>query len=599
MIHTGLRITDLTINLATGPAVLSGVSLQIAPGEILGIAGESGSGKTTLLRSLIGDIRSGMRHGGGTVTWNEDNLLDLPANEARLIRGAEISLVAQHASSALTPTRKVGDLVLEPAVTHGRLLGDARSHVLKALDEVGLPDPAQLAGRYPHQLSGGQRQRVALAVALSARPSLLLLDEPTSGLDATTQRRVLDLLQRLAIERGLTVVVVTHDLGVVSTLCNTLAIMYAGEIVETGPTADLLHQPQHPYTNALLDAIPRMEDATLPYGLAGHPPTPGGQPRGCWFESRCPRTRELCRTQHPDLLGSPSVRCHFPGISMPTKVELTPTRPTTESNAQVILETTNLAVSYPKGTELAVDRVDLTIRRGEVLGIVGESGSGKSTLAKAIAGLSANPGGEITFYGEPIASKVSQRTPLQLKAVQLVFQHPDQALNPRHTIWRSIARTLDQLRNLRGSQARSEAISLLEEVGLSERHLDKMPRQLSGGEQQRAALARSLAAQPQVLICDEVVSALDVSVQARILSLLKKLSLERNLALIFISHDLAVVRALADQIIVLRNGKVCESGAAADIFANPSHPYTIELLAASLEPPQRNLTNNQQEVPVP
>jgi peptide/nickel transport system ATP-binding protein len=577
----------LSVGTSDGTSrVLRDVSLSVAPGEALGIVGESGSGKSTLAFCLLGAIPRGLTVLSGDVQLLGEPVLELTPARLRGIRGRRIALVSQDPSSAFTPTSRIGELIAEPALVHRTAeKGAIARHVAGLLDEVGLP--AWVADRYPHEVSGGQRQRAALALALSADPAVLVLDEPSSSLDTTTQAAVVRLLTRLRERRKLALVWITHDLGVVGAGCTRVAVLYAGSVVETGAVEDVLNDPLHPYTQALLQSVPAGHAGVLPTGLPGTPPSPDAAIEGCRFVERCPAASEVCASQPPPLVErttSRLVACYHPAA----RASLTGTTRVTASHAdEVLLAASGLSASYGthrhgQDTHQALADISLEVHRGETLAIVGESGSGKSTLLRVLAGLHRPTSGVMFLGGMPLAAQARHRPREARRALQIVFQHADQALNPRHRVARDLRRVLESLGDVPRAESRDRSVKLLGEVGLGAVHLDRLPRQLSGGERQRVAIARALAAGPDLLLCDEVTSALDVSVQARILHLLDRLRRERQLALIFVTHNLAVARAIADHVIVLRDGRIYESGAATDVFTPPHRPYTAELLAAAL-----------------
>jgi peptide/nickel transport system ATP-binding protein len=429
-----------------------------------------------------------------------------------------------------------------------------------------------------------------------------LLDEPTTGLDVTTQAHVLELLREITAEFGTAMVYVSHDLGAIARVCDRIAVMYAGEIVLTGTTREVLRNPVHPYARGLLGSIPRLADARLPVALDGRPPAPGGVSQGCGFAERCALAIDRCHSERPSLAvaaeGS-AVRCHraseVGSLPSPTEGRLAERRKDGQETS--VLSIDALAISYakptlvdqllgrkPSGTPTVAD-ISITIEKGETLGLVGESGSGKSTILKTIAGLLGPSAGAINKTGDgALPYVIEQRTPEQLRQIQLVFQNPDESLNPRQTIEEILRQPLELYFGLTGDAAREKAGVLLEQVRLGAHYLERLPSQLSGGEKQRVAIARAFAAEPEIVLCDEVTSALDVSVQAAVLDLLDQLKRDRGTTYLFVSHDLAVVRALSDRVAVLYQGRLCEIGPAKDVYAKPFHPYTEVLLGAVLEP---------------
>ncbi|MFC4469721.1 dipeptide ABC transporter ATP-binding protein [Streptomyces xiangluensis] len=506
-------------------SVVHEVSLDVRPGRTLALVGESGSGKSTVAATLLGHLRHGSRVTAGTVRVDGADVFALPARELRRLRGGTVAMVGQNAGQALTPSMRIGRQIAEVG-------GDIP--VVSLLEQVRLPRPAELARRYPHELSGGQQQRVAIAMAVAARPKVLVLDEPTTGLDVVTQRGVLDLIAALREELGLAAVLVSHDLGVVAHMADEVTVLRSGRIVEAAPTGRLFAAPQDPYTRRLLASVPRLDDA----GLA--------------------------------LVGEAGEREVRPRAVVPDA-------------SPVAVSARDLTVDY--GSSRAVDGVSFEVRRGEVLALVGESGSGKSTLAWALAGLRAPSGGAMTHESGDLAGPARKR-PLSLRRrVQLVFQNADTSLNPRRSVGDAVRRPL-RFFGTAGSRAEAAAHArqLISDVRLDPAFVDRLPAQLSGGQRQRIGIARALAGEPDVLIADEITTALDVSVQADVLRLLDDLRRERELACLFISHDLAVVRGIADRVVVLRSGVVVEEGPTDAVFAAPGHPYTRQLMAAALEP---------------
>lgn len=611
-----LSVEGLTVGFRTSDRkvldVVRDVSLEIVSGESLGIVGETGCGKSTLAGALLGYLRPGSVRVAGAVRFDGIDLFGRTRSEHEPLRGSRLAVVPQNSGQSLTPTMRVGDQVAETVRRH-RGLGRAAAgaEVIRLFQQVRLPAPSAIARRYPHELSGGQQQRVAIAIALAGRPELIVLDEPTTGLDVTTQAHILDLMEQIREEVGCALVYVSHDLGVIARVSERLLVMYAGEVVELGSSADLFTDPRHPYSVGLLRAVPRLSSGALPSGLAGAPPVPGAPRRGCTFTPRCPFADSTCQMLEPNLHEVPAraarheVRCHhWERVSLDSQ-EAAPCRERAASAAESrvpLLEVRDLAISYAttsfgrrvmRALRRSTDSVSppstvadigLAVRRGEILALVGESGSGKSTIARVIAGLQPAAAGELRFAGEDLTTRVVHRSRPLRRRIQLIFQNPDSSLNPRQSVAAIIERPLRFFFGYGRRERRQRALALLEEVGLSYPHLDRFPGQLSGGERQRVAIARAFSAQPELLLCDEIVSALDVSVQATVLQLLETLRTERNVTYLFISHDLAVVRAIADRVAVLYLGRLCEVGTTAEVYEPPFHPYTEALLSAVLEP---------------
>ncbi|MFK0692883.1 dipeptide ABC transporter ATP-binding protein [Mesorhizobium sp. IMUNJ 23033] len=606
MTITAIRVENLTVTAAAGRVsreILSEVTFEIRRGEVLGIVGESGSGKSTLLLAMLGHLKRGLHATAGTILYDRQDLLRLPAPTLRQLRASRLALVPQGASLSLTPNRRVGQLLKEVIdLQAGRGLQVGRGRALELLRQVRLPDGATMLRRYPHELSGGQQQRVCIALALAAEPDVLLLDEPTTGLDATTQGHLLGLLAELRRSAGLTMVVVSHDIGAIARLAQRVVVLYGGQIVEEGPVDRLLTRPAHPYTRALLASIPRLDGAGIPPAPAEAMPLAGMQ--GCGFAPRCGRVETICNTTRPGLqvlpAGAGHAKCHFALESAPQPMPAIALRSSAAApTVSPLLRVEGLSVIYGSSGRLArrlglsplpataLRDVSFELSAGETLGLAGESGSGKSTLLKVIAGLVRPSGGGAALAAGDggalvrLAGEAEFRSLETRRRMQLVFQNPDASLNPRQTVAEIIAAPLRLYFGVTGARARRRAADLMRQVRLPLRYLDRLPGQLSGGEKQRVALARALAAEPDVLLCDEVTSALDVSVQAAVLELLADIKRERRLALVFVSHDLAVVRAIADKVLVLYRGQSCETGTTNLFYGPPFHPYTHALLDAA------------------
>ncbi len=595
-----LSVDKLSIGTAgrNGALIVDDVSFILDPGATLGIAGESGCGKSTLLLALMGVTRSGLQRRAGACRFDGLSLFDASEQQLERIRGGRLALIPQNAGLALTPTLRVADQIDEALQLHSDLGATARrERILELLDAVHLPTPAALAARYPHELSGGQLQRVAIAMALAAEPTLLLLDEPTTGLDVTTQLGILDLLGELRERTGVAMVCVSHDLGVIGRLSDRMMVMYAGQAIEMAPAADLLRSPAHPYARGLIASIPRLTVGAIPSSIPGRPPAPGEAPPGCRFAPRCPKAQPVCRRDMPALrehASDASVACHFPDAGPLTSPASQGSRHRVDEAAAALLAIDELEVTYERSglfgghrpdAVRAVDRVSLALRSGEILGLVGESGSGKSTILRCIAGLWPLLGGDIRYReSQSLDRPAAERDRSVLRAIQLVFQNPDASLNPRQTVREILAQPLKLYFDLDRRRLAERTSAALRDVRLDDSYLDRYPAQLSGGERQRVAIARAYAAEPDIVLCDEVTSALDVSVQASILQLIRELGRTRGTACILVSHDLAVVQALADRIAVLYRGMLVEMGPAQQVCRTPAHPYTQALIAAVLEP---------------
>ena len=516
-----LSIQNLSLTIH-GTSILKDVSLDIAPGEVFGIIGESGSGKSMTAFSVMSLAPTGSE-ATGKITLNSDDLLAKSEAAMCAVRGADIGMVFQEPMTALNPVQTIGDQVAETGIIHGLPKAEARAKAREALNRVGLPEDRFPMDRYPHELSGGQRQRVVIAMAIALRPKLLIADEPTTALDVTTQAEVIDLLKGLVDEFGMGLMLITHDLALVSGVADHIAIMRHGEIVETGETKAVFAEMKHPYTRAL-------------FAASSHEPEREGD-----------------------------------------VIEDTP-----------VLEVQNLIRDYtlPRaallakpGHHRAVDGVSLTIRKGENLGLVGESGCGKSTLTRAILGLEPAQGGSIKVMGETVTADLSLAT---RRRMQVVFQDPYGSFNPRWRIDRLITEPFHLLDSPPTGAARDQAVAeALTNVGLGQDDAEKYIHEFSGGQRQRIAIARALIIKPDLIILDEAVSALDVSIRAQILDMLAELSDKLALSYLFISHDLSVVRAVTDRVLVMQAGKIVEEGETEAVFQNPQHPYTRQLIAAA------------------
>lgn len=582
--------------------VLRNIDLTVNAGESIGIVGESGSGKSTLALAAMGYLKRGLRLLEGSVAFQGQDMFARTRTELEQIRGGQLALIPQNSGQSLTPTLRIGAQLIEALRLHsGVAEAQYPAKAVELLGQVRLPDPQAIMTRFPHELSGGQQQRAAIAMALAGEPTALLLDEPTTGLDVTTQAHILELLRDIARDRGMAMVYVSHDLGAIARVCDRVVVMYAGEVVLEGSARQVLKAPIHPYARGLLASIPKLSDPRLPVALDGRPPSPGGAGNGCSFVDRCALAQDGCRNSRTDLERLPSgeaVRCfHHQDAHKLSLVGSGAISATLDESAPAALHLEDVAISYRRPSLVdkilsrdrdyvpTVDGIEITIAKGETLGLVGESGSGKSTILKAIAGLLPPSGGKITVANEgALAPMVEQRSPDHLRKIQLIFQNPDDSLNPRQTIAQILEQPLKLYFGLTGDALYQRSADILDRVRLGAHYLDRLPSQLSGGEKQRVAIARAFAAEPDLVLCDEVTSALDVSVQAAVLDLLNDLKATQGTTYVFVSHDLAVVRALSDRVAVLYQGRLCELGPSADVYSTPSHPYTEVLLGAVLEP---------------
>jgi peptide/nickel transport system ATP-binding protein len=585
--QTVVSVRDLRVELANGADIVADVSFDIGPGEVLALVGESGCGKTATAMACLGFARRGTRIGGGRIEIAGTDVLSLRGAELRGFRGRQVAYVPQDPSVTLNPGMRIGEQLAEMLEIHlGAKQEDRDTRVAELLRSVHLPDSERFQRRYPHQISGGQQQRLLIAAALSCEPSLVLLDEPTTGLDVTTQSRILDLFNEVRAQRAVSMLYVTHDLAVVSQLADHVAVMYSGRIVETAPCAELFRHPRHPYTQRLIEAVPAsVEQRRRIRGIPGSAAAPGERPVGCFFAPRCTFAAEVC-VQPPPLLPATmttSVACHRWNEIPPHRGMAVGVEPAEPARAPVapILAVHDLEAGYQQAESArALEHVSLALAPRETLGIVGESGSGKTTLARCIVGLHEPSGGSIEFAGAAVPARARHRSADVRRRIQIVFQNPDGSLNPRQSVEQIVGRPLQQFLGLRGPELAARVRELLELVRLPATAVAKFPRDLSGGEKQRVAIAAAIAPDPDILVCDEVTSALDVSVQAAVIELLGELRNRRGLSLLFISHDLAVVRSIADHVLVLESGHVREAGPVETVFNAPTHAYTQALLAA-------------------
>jgi peptide/nickel transport system ATP-binding protein len=576
-----LEVADLEIRIGrSGPDVVSDIGFAVPAGQVLGLVGESGSGKTTVALALLGHTRRGLHISRGEVKLDGIDLLRLPRAELRAARGARVAYVPQDPSAALNPTLRVGTQLREALRVHPGAVDDPEARVMEVLREARLDAAPELIRRYPHQLSGGQQQRIGLAMAFCCRPSLIVLDEPTTGLDVTTQRHVLDTVRSMCDSYGVAAVYVSHDLAVVGGLVAEVAVMYAGRIVEVGPTAKVFGEPVHPYTKGLLAAVPSPGRAEILAGIEGQPPRPGARGRGCSFAPRCTFAIEDCRSEPPPpvLVDSRQVRCiRAEDVRLAAATARTAVTAPGEEGSSSALSLRGVRASY--GRSPVLSDVDLEVPQDWCVAVVGESGSGKTTLARCIVGLHSHWTGEISFEGAPLAPRLRDRTKESLRRIQYVFQNPYTSLNPRKTVGQIVAQPLEEMLGLPYKERSERAAMALEDVSLNRDFLSRYPDQLSGGERQRVAIARALVVEPSLLICDEVTSALDVSVQAVIVEELRRLQRERHLAMLFITHNLALVRSIAQHAVVLRDGAVVEAGPVEQVLEQPADPYTARLMA--------------------
>jgi peptide/nickel transport system ATP-binding protein len=611
-----LSIENLCVEYRTSAGrsvVIPDFSLSIEAGESFGLVGESGCGKSTLLMAIMGYLGRNGAIPKGRIVFEGRDLVGLPDPELRRIRGSRIAVVYQEPAAALNPSLTVGRQLMEvPMLQAGVTTADARKLAARVLGDVHLPNPESVMRRYPHQISGGQKQRVVLAMALLANPALLLLDEPTTGLDVTVAAVVLDLVNELRRKYRTALVYVSHNLGVIAQVCDHIGVMYAGEMVESAPVASLFASPRHPYTRGLIASLPaagadKHSAPLIP--IPGTVPSPAMLRSGCAFAPRCGDARVgqcdagaiALETVVPDHL----VRCVRHAELAPPAVADAVVSDATDAG-DVVLKAHLLSRVFKVGRSrlVANDELNFEVRRGRVLAIVGESGSGKSTFARILAGLDSASGGSLRFLGAEIGTMpVRRRDADQVAAIQMVFQNPDGTLNPSHRVGVPLARALRRFGVVRGRRAIGARVrALLEMVRLQPAVRYSLPRQLSGGQKQRIAIARAFAGNPELLIADEPVSSLDVSVQAAVVNLLLHIQAGSGTTMIFISHDLVLVRYLADDVVVMYLGRVMECGPVRALFSPPYHPYTEALLSAVPSPDPsagRTRIRLQGEIPSP
>jgi peptide/nickel transport system ATP-binding protein len=584
------EVTDGTIQ------ALRDVSLVLDEGETLGIAGESGSGKSTLALAIARYLDNNARVPNGTVNFKGRNILDISKRELADIRGNQIAHVAQNASKALNPSMRVGAQIRESIEMHQDVDTDdeVTSLVHDALTQVNIPDPAEIVKRFPHELSGGQQQRVLIAMALACNPELLILDEPTTGLDVTTQAKLLDLIKELKSDAGVGILLITHNLGVIAQIADRVNILYAGEMMEKGPVDDVFTSPSNPYTQALLATTPEIDTNKELRPIPGGIPELGDIPEGCIFADRCAFATEECRTGEIDMeavADDHETRCVNWETAVSTPIETEEAAERTSNPGDVILEGKDVVKHYDKGTFFqnllqdhkpvqAVDGVDITIHEGETVGLVGESGCGKSTLGRLLLSLDKLTDGVIEYRGDDLSTLSKAKRKEFHAECQIIFQDPASSLNPRESVREIIERPI-KLFTEQNKEARLDRVDeLLNQVNLSLDLKTKQPHELSGGQQQRVAIARAFAANPSLVVLDEPVSSLDVSVQASILNLLDDLREEYNTSYLLISHDMGVIQAICDRLAVMYLGKMIEHGTMSDVFAPPLHPYTRSLLSS-------------------
>ena len=602
-----LQIKDLHTDIEIRSGVvraLSGVDLHVNPGETLGIVGESGSGKTMTALSLMGLLPQGGKVSSGSIILDGQDLTKMPLHLKRKMRGTKVGMIFQDPLTSLNPTMKIGLQVCEPLRVHEKLSKRAAlARAVEILKRVGMPRPEVVINNYPHQLSGGMRQRVMIAMALVCKPRILIADEPTTALDVTTQMQILDLIDELRDEYKMGVILITHDLGVVAGHTDRVAVMYAGRIVETAPTKTLFTEPKHRYTSSLMAALPEraLAAGTKLFSIPGAPPSLTNLPKGCRFAARCLWATDECRADYPSLSGDENhtFSCFHPvqeGDESPAVLQAMmdsgkaedAVDATGQISHKVLLDVKEASREYEssgsgffkrdKGVVSAVDRVSISVKKGETYGLVGESGCGKSTVGRLIAGLERPSGGAIELDGRDLATLKGRDAVRIHRDVQMMFQDSYAAMDPRMRIDQILAEPMSIQKTGNARQIAERIMEILEQVGLTEEILDRYPHEFSGGQLQRIGFARSLTLAPDLIVADEPVSALDVSVQAQVLNLMKDLQQELGLSYLFISHDLAVVQYMADRIGVMYLGRIVEEGPASEVVKNPKHPYTKALI---------------------
>lgn len=606
-----LEVEGLRVELAGKDIdIVDEVGFHIDAGELLGLVGESGSGKTTVALALLGHTRRGATIAAGRIRIDGKDILDKSPGELRALRGRTISYVPQDPSAALNPALRVGTQLEEVLVAHrfGASPEERRRRLIEMLEEVLLPANQEFLRRYPHQLSGGQQQRVGLAMAFACRPRVIVLDEPTTGLDVTTQAHVLETVRMLCRMHGVAGLYVSHDLAVVAALANRVAVMYAGRIIEIGPMHVLFRAAAHPYTRRLIEAIPELSGEHALAGIPGNSPQPGYRPQGCFFAPRCSWAVDSCRQDFPprtSVSERHEVRCFRNADVLahaPSRRPLT-AHSGDAPRSDYLIRVDSLQAWH--GARQVVFDIDLDVKPRQGVALVGESGSGKTTLARCIAGLHRNFSGEIYLRGKPLPPSARRRDRQARRQIQYIFQSPYSSLNPRKTIGQIIGQPLQLFFDVSRKELRLRLGQALERVQLSWSVLERYPYQLSGGERQRVAIARALAAEPALLICDEVTSALDVSVQAAIINLISELQREMNLGLLFITHNLPLIRPIAQEVAVMSDGRIIEFGPVDRVLDEPQSDYTKHLLndtpnlEAAFAASSQSLTGNAASDEVP
>ena len=584
------------------------VSFNINRGETVGIVGESGCGKSTLAYGLVNYLGRNGRISKGDIKFQGASLVGRTEEELRRLRGDRIAMVFQDPMTSLNPVLRVGGQMTEVLTVHTDTSeAEAKKRCLEMLALVNMPDPESVFDRYPHQISGGQQQRIVIAMAMLNNPALLIMDEPTTALDVTVEAAVLDLVDTLRKEFDTAILLISHNMGIIARVADRVGVMYAGELIEMSDVNEIFANPRHPYTQGLIRCLPKLgrgKEGSVLYPIRGRVPAPDDLPPGCLYEPRCDYARAECRSQRPelrDLQPGHITRCLFseeidagewtpPAELVPIVESSTPD----DALVDTILAVNNLQTFYANASRSplsliglgkkeyvkAIDDVSFEVFKGKSLGVVGESGCGKSTLIKTLIGLEEKTGGEVEFMKVDIGNRVRDRSLEIIQELQMVFQNPDSTMNPSYTVGMQIERPLRRFKTVPPEKMRDEVVRLLQAVKLDEHYYDRLPRQLSGGEKQRVGIARAMAGKPDLMLCDEPVSALDVSVQAAVVNLLLEIQQEFDTTMVFIAHDLSVVRFISDFVAVMYLGQIMEIGPAEQIYAPPYHPYTEALLSA-------------------
>ncbi len=608
-----LEVENLSISYETRKGdveAVRDVSFEVKEGETIGLVGESGCGKSTIAFGIVNFLGPNGKIVDGRVRFQGNELVGRSEEELKQLRGDRIAMVFQDPMQALNPSVRLGEQLAEVLTCHSDITKEeAWERSIEMLKRVNMPDPENVMIRYTHQISGGQQQRVVIAMAMLNNPALLIMDEPTTALDVTVEATVLDLIEELKNDFQAANIFITHNLGVVARVSDQLCVMYAGQMVERGPVREIFRNPRHPYTMGLLACVPRLGESkfeSLLHPIRGRVPPPAERPKDeCIFAPRCDYATDKCREVCPgftEISADHVARCIY-ALEIDSRPRATRRRQKeveeeegvrSEPSEKDLLSFEALKVYYPQESNSvvslfglgekkfvkAVDDVSVRMAKGRTLGIVGESGCGKSTLVKGIIGLEPVTDGQLEFLGLDINEPVSVRDSQMIREMQMVFQNPDSTLNPSYTVGTQIARPIKRFKTVPKNQVKTEVLRLLEAVRLPPTYYDRLPRQLSGGEKQRIGIARALASRPDLIICDEPVSALDVSVQAAVINLLLEIQQVFGSSMIFIAHDLSVVRFFSDDIAVMYLGQIVEIGPAEAIYSPPYHPYTEALLSA-------------------